>query len=60
MTLEEAIEILKAIQDTGEYTGDPDDSVAVQLGIEALKTIKAERTIYGFRRQVRLPGETEE
>ena len=32
-----AIELLKAIIETGEYEGDPDDSDAIKLGIEALR-----------------------
>lgn len=33
---------------------------SIHLGIEALKNIKAERTIYSYKRHNRLPGETEE
>lgn len=60
MTPEEAIENLEILQ--GKYWNvvSPLELRALELGIEALKAIKAERTIHGFKRLARLPGETEE
>ena len=60
MTIDEAIEVLGDILRYVKPGDPPEEHDAITLGIEALKTIKAERTIYGFKRQVRLPGETEE
>lgn len=60
MTLEEAIRANKEIKKSLDSSGQIDWAEAVGLGTEALITIKAERLIYGFKRQVRLPGETEE
>ena len=60
MTIDEATEILG--NERNDHHSYPTDTIgkAEGLGIEALKTIKAERTIYGFKRLVRLPGETED
>lgn len=33
MTIDKALETLKAIKESGEYEGEPDDSSAVALGI---------------------------
>lgn len=60
MTIDEAIDKLQNYPVGASPDEDIEFNQAVLLGIEALKTIKAERTIYGFKRQVRLPGETEE
>jgi hypothetical protein len=60
MTLDEAINILESIKQTGEYEGDPYDSKAVELGIEALKLIRQHPTIRFFLEGKLLPGETEE
>jgi len=55
-----AIEILNAIVTAGEYQGDPDDSAAVKLGIEAFRRIEAGRIRgYDYLGHL-LPGETEE
>lgn len=58
MTIDEAIERLQADLTDRRVLWYPKSKAATELGVEALKTIKAERTIYGFKRQVRLPGET--
>lgn len=58
MTLDEAIEHNKAIKESGEYLGDPDDSKAVQLGIEALIRERNNRINPGAYRDLLLPGET--
>jgi len=60
MKLSKAIELLQQDIDDPGSVDIMDVNEAERLGIEALKTIKAERTIYGFKRQFRLPGETEE
>jgi hypothetical protein len=60
MTLEQATKTIESIKIVCRTLFPPKEQEALSLGIEALKTIKAERTIYGFKRQVRLPGETEE
>ena len=57
MKIDKAIKILEAYQGGVKLSRVKVLEDALQLGIEALKTIKAERTIYGFKRQVRLPGE---
>lgn len=60
MKIAKAIEHLNAIKDSGEYLGDPDDSRALKLGIEALKRLQIHRTEHidiGFNP---LPGETED
>ncbi len=60
MKIDKAIELLEAIIKSGEYLGDPDDSRAVKLGIEALKEIKAARTYSVGLIPEKLPGETKE
>ena len=60
MTIDEAIQILDDLIKSGEYEGDPYDSVAVKLGIEALKQIKKERFIAHPYCLNPLPGETED
>jgi hypothetical protein len=60
MTIDEAILILRQLERTLAPTMTASGTDAMKLGIEALKQMKAERTIYGFRRHVRMPGETEE
>lgn len=60
MRIEKAIETLELEYSKREIPFDADYYDALCLGIEALKTIKAERTIYGFKRQGQLPGETKE
>ena len=58
MTLEKAIEVLNAVARTGSYQ--PNQTNAVELGIEALKRIYNNRvTLPGFN-FIPLPGETEE
>jgi len=59
MTIDQAIEELEALQGEPKGHYDSPQQQALDLGIEALKTIMAERSIYGFKRQARLPGETE-
>lgn len=60
MTLDKATEHLNAIKESGEYLGEPDDSRAVQLGIEAIKRIELGRGIGLSRFDALLPGETKE
>jgi hypothetical protein len=43
MTIDKAIEILQAIRHTGHYQPTIDDVHAVELGIEALFVVKANR-----------------
>lgn len=53
---------IKLIQsDIDDKTVDWDSPLgqAYKLSFEALKTVQAERTIYGFKRWRRLPGETD-
>lgn len=59
MTIDEAIETLDNLRQA-EF-GEPKtfNRDALKLGIEALKTIKAERMSYGFERHIRLTGETD-
>jgi len=45
MKIDEAMRILDDIVECGEYEGDPDDSAAVKLGIEALKAIRRDRNL---------------
>ena len=54
MTIDEAIETLQVIIETGEYEGEPHDTPALQLGIEALRWLRCHRIV-----EI-LPGETEE
>lgn len=55
-----AIERLHSIVDAGDYRGNPDDSVAIRLGTEALELVQS------LRRGIRpglyrlLPSETED
>ena len=60
MTLEKAITELQGMPRGTEVLITQKREKALRLGIEALKQMKAERTIYGFKRHVRMPGETEE
>jgi hypothetical protein len=60
MTIQQAIKYLTGLTRGIDKNELPNLHAAANLGIEALKTIKAERTIYGFKRQARLPGETDE
>lgn len=60
MTLADAMQINRQILDGKELPSIADRNAAIALGFEALKTMKAERLIYGFKRQVRLPGETDQ
>lgn len=60
MTIDKAIEILEDILECGEYEGDPYDSVAVKLGIEALKEVKKVRYGDPALDGELLLGETEE
>jgi len=55
----DAISALEALQPVLKTNDLPNAYAATRLAIEALKTIKAERTIYSFTRLVRLPTETE-
>ena len=60
MKLEKAIELLElAVADPGAVDI-MDLNEAEELGIEALKHMKSERTIHGFKRHFRMPGETED
>ena len=54
MTIDETIETLQVIIETGEYEGEPHDTPALQLGIEALRWLQCHRIV-----EI-LPGETEE
>jgi len=60
MTPGQAINELTGHLDGSRYEFRQTYKQAVQLGIEALKQMKAERTIYGFKRHNKMPGETEE
>jgi hypothetical protein len=60
MRIDEAIgELTRDLEQVGERKT-AKLRAAQRLGIEALKTIKAERTIYGFKHMFPLPGETQE
>jgi len=59
MKLGKAIEILKDIKNTRVYLGEPDDSEAVQLGIEALKEVTRARYGDPALDGELLPSETE-
>lgn len=60
MTPEEAIEINRRIKEVHRKLALADDVEAIQLGIEALKRIKARRDLRtGWEIQL-LPGETNE
>lgn len=60
MTIDEAIETLQAIIETGDYLGEPGDRPALELGIEALKAWQNMRDGYWKPYNYKLPGETEE
>ena len=60
MTLEKAIENLDRHFVLKHDVPRADLIESAGLGINALKRMKAERTIYGFKRHFRMPGETEE
>ena len=60
MTLEKAITELQGMPRGAEVLIAQKREKALRLGIEALRQMKAERTIYSFKRHVRMPGETEE
>lgn len=60
MTLKQAIKILDELaHDIGPYPMS-EEVEAIELGIEALKQMKAERITYRFMRHWRMLGETEE
>lgn len=59
MTIDQAIEELTKQLGPKYSTPHTPFHNAMKLGIEALKQMKAERTIYGFKRHVQMPGETE-
>lgn len=58
MNLPKAIELCEDIEHTGEYEGDPDDSDALKLLIEAGKRLQLFRSKYGIYAFALLPGET--
>ena len=60
MTIDKALEILRAVTqaDERDFTLDTED--AMKLGIEALKGIKKVRKIFRPYVEALLPGETEE
>lgn len=60
MTVDKAVELLKAVPPTIFSKFDSDYYDAVQLGIEALRRTKKEREIKGGLYNYLLPGETEE
>lgn len=60
MKIEKAIEHLNAIKDSGEYLGDPDDSAAIKLGIEALEWLNQWTGVNSPLSNVKLPGETKD
>lgn len=60
ITLEKAIEILTERHRIGDPLKNPDYESALKLGVEALKRMKVERTIFGFKRHVQMPGEAPE
>lgn len=60
MKIDKAIELLEAIIKSGEYLGDPDDSRAVKLGLEALRRVKDCRQVACDFAPKLLPGETED
>ena len=45
MKIDKAIETLQVIIETGEYEGEPYDTPALQLGIEALKWLQRHRIV---------------
>jgi len=59
MNLPEAIKILTERYRIGDPLKNPAYEIALKLGIEALKHMKSERTIYGYKRHFPLPGETD-
>jgi len=60
MTMDEAIRKLEQ-QLNGNIPEDyPDTAKALQLGIEGLKRVKPERTVFTHYPKEPLPGETEE
>jgi len=59
MTIDKAIEVLQAIIKTGDYSGEPDDAPALQLGIEALKAVKHIRRDGFWSADGSLLGETQ-
>lgn len=60
MTLKEVIKRLEALKLPIKTGNDYENHRAVHIGIEAVKTVRAERTLRGFKYMARLPGETEE
>ena len=56
MKIDKAIELLQAIVLTGEYEGDPDDSDAIKLGIEALLAIQRHRHTLMLAQYIVLKG----
>jgi len=60
MTLDTAIEVLADLLGEGPYYDPEHRREAVQLGIEALKVVKAQRRAYDFYEKDLLPGETVE
>lgn len=57
MTLQKAIEILKAYPDPDEIYSDPDFADAIQLAIESLKAISDIRQKHPTHTIALLPGE---
>jgi len=60
MNLQKAFEIIQAIIDTGEYEGEPDDSDALKLGLQALERCIRLRSDKHCSPTKLLPGETED
>ena len=58
MNIDKAIEILQIFRDEGDEDLPPDVEPAINLGIEALKRIKAKRPYSNTNHSYKLPGET--
>lgn len=60
MKIDKAIEIQTRMLKARQRTGLRSRIAALELGIEALKRVKSERTMDDFSDRSALPGETEE
>lgn len=60
MTIDKAVEILHDILNCVQPGDPPDEHDAVNLGIEALKLVKAQRIVYLHQSKALLPFETPE
>lgn len=60
MTIDKATKLQEELLHLLPEVGFNKYMASTRLGIEALEQMKAERTIYGFKRHNKMPSETEE